>query len=1312
MRQHNREPTMAASSPATVRYRQITELVEQALAENDLDTFQDAMLSWFQFEQRHDFPDPVLALCATPFQPERLATLPPQIQLYVLQEIFRQNIPRLIDLGPQIEFLLQPEALTGLNRDFQQPFLYLLIVALLLRGETDRAAEIFQRHRRKLGSCGLRGWLLFLADDYPAAVRSFKADLSRLRRREENPAAFFTGFEGIILLLSLLADDNHRHLSLIKTIINDLEAVQPYNPLLPVYRTLGATTDLLENRASSDHQALLAAPPLADDAVTTLFSGLAQLWLTDRLPAAMRPMLQDLGRRARQNNFGWLAAGYDSLLQWGSRRSRNHTPGEQPAFGAEFEAATGFSWNLGGLIRVTEPWRHAILALNSDPAKPERTGPKTAQRLAWLLRYHEDQGRCELKPVMQQRRRDGTWSRGRPVALARLTAAVNNGNPEGHHQTPTAPDDSFYLSLRDRAICASLEHQHQTGGSGFILPGDLDLSLLAGHPHLFLAADPNLRIHLDRGQPALLIEPTSNPDQVQLRLTPHPGTADQVVRRRGETLFQVISYPPPLQNLAARLGAEGRTWPLADRDALINFLAGLPRELTVFSCLDLQLPDSEPITPDNRIILQFFPASSGLRLRMRVRPLGPDGPDLCPGRGPAVLWARINGRRCHLCRDLAAENANAQELADHCQLELPGGAEGNTPDFASWTLPEPGDCLEILTRLHEHHQSVAQEWPVGHGLSVSPNVKLHKLRLKISQKNDWFGLSGKLQLDDGLVMELDTLLRAARHHKDRFIPLGNGRFLSLSRELKRKIEEIEAIGEIRHGEVQLHPLAARLLLKPDDDGDHASGPQVDGDQYWQEFETRLRRNRHQKAPVPAGLNTRLRPYQVTGYRWLRQMADLKLGACLADDMGLGKTIQALALLLARAEGGPGLVVAPTSLCLNWQEEAERFAPATRVIHYSGRNRRRLLDDLGPNDLVICSYGMLQRDSDLTGAIHWHTIVLDEAQAIKNFLAKRSRAAMKLQADFKLITTGTPLENHLTELWTLFRFINPGLLGSLEKFSQQFIVPIEQHDDQQARSRLKKLLTPFILRRLKDEVLSELPPRTDITLQVTMNREEAALYEALRQQAKATLQAPADNQRRGAPLQVLAEIMKLRRACCHPRLVLPDSTMAGAKLELFAKVVQELLENRHRILVFSQFVDHLAIVRGHLDQQGISYQYFDGATPPQTRQQRVQAFQEGQGDLFLISLRAGGLGLNLTAADYVIHLDPWWNPAVEEQASDRAHRIGQNKPVTIYRLITSGTIEEKIRAMHHRKRRLANDLLDGTRAGPPRSYEELMALLEK
>ena len=485
---------------------------------------------------------------------------------------------------------------------------------------------------------------------------------------------------------------------------------------------------------------------------------------------------------------------------------------------------------------------------------------------------------------------------------------------------------------------------------------------------------------------------------------------------------------------------------------------------------------------------------------------------------------------------------------------------------------------------------------------------------------------------------------------------------------------------------------------------------------WRAHQERVRDADAFEPELPSTLRAELRPYQHDGFRWLARLARWGACACLADDMGLGKTVQTLALLLDRAPDGPALVVAPTSVVANWLDEARRFTPTLNVIAYTGAasSRTRRLESLGPFDVVVTTYGLLQNDAGALGAINWHSAVLDEAQAIKNPATKRARAARGLKACFRLVTTGTPIQNNLMDLYSLFGFINPGMLGSTEHYRRHFAAPIERDGDPAARARLRRLIAPFVLRRLKTEVLDDLPPRTEITLNVEMSPPEAALYEALRRRAVDDLESlmaegPGAGEGR---LEILAHLTRLRLACCNPRLVQDTGAPASSKLATFAETLDELLANRHKVLVFSQFVKHLKLIEEYLAGAGVAWQYLDGSTPAKARAERIAAFQAGLGDVFLISLRAGGVGLNLTAADYVVHMDPWWNPAAEDQASDRAHRIGQTRPVTIYRLVAKGTIEEQIVALHHHKRDLAERLLEGADAPARLDAGELLELLRQ
>ena len=413
-------------------------------------------------------------------------------------------------------------------------------------------------------------------------------------------------------------------------------------------------------------------------------------------------------------------------------------------------------------------------------------------------------------------------------------------------------------------------------------------------------------------------------------------------------------------------------------------------------------------------------------------------------------------------------------------------------------------------------------------------------------------------------------------------------------------------------------------------------------------------------------------------------------------MGLGKTVQALALLLHRARGGPALVVAPTSVATNWTRETARFAPTLNVRQFGPGDRAVSVADLRPFDLVICTFGLMQIESGLLAAVDWHTVIIDEAQAIKNAATKRAKAALKLNADFRLITTGTPIENNLGELHALFQFINPGLLGSREKFHRRFADPIQKTGNPQARRWLKKLISPFILRRLKHDVLEDLPPRTEVVLEVEMSEDEIAFYEALRQRGSRQSRNRGRWAQHAYPRGDHAAAPRLlqsqpgRETGCAPRV------RSSPRLPKPWKVCST------PTTACSCSASSWTTSRSCASTSRASRSATSIWTDPRRRKsgnRRSMPSSPARGDVFLISLKAGGTGLNLTAADYVIHMDPWWNPASEDQASDRAHRIGQRRPVTVYRLVTKGTIEEKIVALHHEKRDLASSLLAGTDTGP-------------
>ena len=455
-----------------------------------------------------------------------------------------------------------------------------------------------------------------------------------------------------------------------------------------------------------------------------------------------------------------------------------------------------------------------------------------------------------------------------------------------------------------------------------------------------------------------------------------------------------------------------------------------------------------------------------------------------------------------------------------------------------------------------------------------------------------------------------------------------------------------------------------------------------------------------RTAVPPSFAATLRPYQARGVDWLQFLQTEGFGGILADDMGLGKTVQTLAHLAVEKASGrlqrPALIVAPTSVVPNWRQEAARFAPTLKVLVLHGPRRKERFGEIGEHDVVITTYPLLTRDHATLAAQEWHVVVLDEAQAIKNPDANTSRRARDLRAQQRMCLTGTPVENHLGELWSLFAFLSPGFLGDRKQFNRHWRRPIEANGDEARRELLARRIRPFVLRRTKEEVAAELPPKSQIVEQVEMQPAQRDVYESVRlAMHERVRKALAEQGLARSHIVILDALLKLRQACCDPRLLKLPSAKAtrarSAKLERLMEMLPELLEEGRRVLLFSQFTSMLVLIEEALCEQHIAYTRLTGDT--RDRETPIRAFQSGEVPLFLVSLKAGGVGLNLTAADTVIHYDPWWNPAVEEQATDRAHRIGQDKPVFVYRLVTLDSIEEKMEALKERKRHLAAGIFD-------------------
>lgn len=445
--------------------------------------------------------------------------------------------------------------------------------------------------------------------------------------------------------------------------------------------------------------------------------------------------------------------------------------------------------------------------------------------------------------------------------------------------------------------------------------------------------------------------------------------------------------------------------------------------------------------------------------------------------------------------------------------------------------------------------------------------------------------------------------------------------------------------------------------------------------------------------------------------WLEHLRDHGVGGVLADDMGLGKTLQTISLLAREKEARrmeiPSLIVTPTSLVGNWQRELQKFAPHIRVLAFTGARRHKLWDQFDRAEVVITSYPVLLRDLERMQERNFHYVILDEAQAIKNPRSQASVAVRALKSRHRLALSGTPVENNLSELWSLFEFAMPGLLGRADQFRRRYRDPIERNNDEETLIALRNRVTPFILRRLKESVAKDLPPKTELVRAVELEGDQRDLYESIRVAAHGEVRHTiAQKGIAGSAVTILDALTKLRQVCCDPRLVPVPSArdvQRSAKYELFFELLCAQLHEGRRVLVFSQFARMLGLLSDGMHERGIQHVTLTGSTPD--RQKVVDAFESGQADVFLISLKAGGTGLNLVSADTVIHYDPWWNAAAQMQATDRAYRIGQKRPVFVYNLIAASSVEERMLSLQRRKRYLADTLL-GTQGGPQLSLEDV------
>ncbi len=914
--------------------------------------------------------------------------------------------------------------------------------------------------------------------------------------------------------------------------------------------------------------------------------------------------------------------------------------------------------------------------------------------IAWRIAAYPQTG-FQISAVVRAVLKSGKPGKGRAVSQAALPDLMEYGNAEQDAAVADQLRSMQSTAYRDEFSYYRAYAPPPTIGG---IPPIKLLQLIAGHSDIAWLSD---------GQPVTVMEKPAglaiaeDESAYHLRLS----LGDEVIANGPRTVIEkdgaaawtpdrkrltVGLWAPRSASLAVDLLRANISVPTALGAALVQKLAPARKALSI------ALPPSlagRIVPTDSRPILVCEPQPVGAFVRVVVRPL-PGVPQQVPGEGEKDLTAFVGNDRLSTTRSFTEEVAQASALLE--LLDVPA----RPTELWNRMLETDEKVLDLVSKLQEPEFAAQQvEWP-GRPQLVSQNVRT--MRVQLQSKEDWFGIEGSAEID-GVTIALADLINVARSGR-RYVAIGQGKYAQLERTFRDRLAHLsDLIQQGRRGMV-LSPIAAPLAEQVFD------GFELIAPLEWTKLIDRVKKARTTTPKVPKTLKATLRDYQTDGFRWLWRLSQMGVGGVLADDMGLGKTVQAIAMLLTRASGGPQLILAPTSVGFNWQNELERFAPSLRVVDFRVGDRHAAIDTVGPGDVVIASYGLARFSLEALQKITWHMLVLDEAQAFKNYDTHTARAVRSLKAHWKIALTGTPLENHLGELYSLMHTVCPGLLGSWDHFSGGFARPIEREKNTERRDALARMLRPFILRRTKGQVLKELPDRTEVRLDATLSKQERTLYEATR---LATLSALADRDDKKDPRFVIfAALTRLRQIASHARMVEPSAPKISAKQALLMGHLEEVLGEGHTALVFSQFTTQLKLIEEEMHARGMKTLYLDGSTPAKERRRLVESFQRGDAPVFLVSLKAGGTGLNLTAADYVFLMDPWWNPAVEDQAADRVHRIGQQRPVTIVRLVALGTVEEKVLSLHAQKRQLVAGVLDGADVAGRLNTDELVDLLRE
>lgn len=941
-------------------------------------------------------------------------------------------------------------------------------------------------------------------------------------------------------------------------------------------------------------------------------------------------------------------------------------------------------------LNKIKPWMYVLDSLENVKV------PKTVQkdeRLIYVLEPNE----MRVSPFLQKRNEKGEWN----SSITRIWKGKSRELPE------CATDDDFRILKTLPANQISFKD-----GDG-LLP-------FVGCDHIYLMPKwgKQLRqVEIRVEHPYLIVNKEddglfhiySNLKQSELS---KPTNA--FVRTIDETNYGVIHLRQQERSVYEVM-LQMETIPGEAESRLRQSLQRIDGVTKIYS--QLVHDDDEFEDADSRLVIRLFPntnAGATWRVEMAIIPFPGSTYKSTPAVGQSLSILNDGPKLRLIKRNFEAEKRHLFAFEHFCISNAIIYEDEDAGDIAS-ALLNLENVLDIITWAKENNDMAVVELMEGCKFNVNDELTPKNLLLEtIQSAHGWIEMNGQLVSKD-IKMSLVDFMRNLQHGIGKYIRVDGENYVEVSQSLRQLIYRLRLYNDDLEKKIEIPELALASL---DSEFDYAFSHVND-----EIFAIRERISNSQTIdyPIPSTLNGELKNYQVEGYKWMMRTLSWSGGVCLADDMGLGKTIQTIAVMLEKSVEGPILVVAPTSVVLNWQNELMKFAPSLQAIVLNQIMRKaKAIEDAEAGDVIITSYGMMLTQIDNLASKEWGMIVLDEAHAIKNYNTKAFKSAIKLNGKNRVVLTGTPIQNHFSEIWSLFHFSNPGLLGSQKAFSEKVKYNRERDEEwaDDVAKEINSIVRPFILRRTKKEVLDELPGIEDVVLDVMLTKEEYAIYDSTRQAVRKEFQ---ENDKYALDrdlsavgphkIAVFAMLTKLRELTCSPSLLVQGWKERSSKETAFLDLLQEIDLEENRVLVFSQFTGFLSRIQTILQEEGIEYLYLDGSTPMKERAKLIDEFQVGKTPVFLIGLKAGGVGLNLTAANYVVHLDPWWNPAIEQQATDRAYRIGQDQKVTVFHFIAKGTIEEKMLELQRRKQDVSDVLLSGTDTSSLMTKEDVMDILE-